>query len=686
MKRGSGTSANRCHVGAMCLDVPLLSSFVPEQFAEFSLQQKILQKEQSIKANRRQLFVSKLVDIRKQHSGQQGRHGEMQKMLNEASLAVEHSRKVNVRASKFSVLHIFFMKHTTVQLALFTVLHAFVSSAISFLQGWVVSYGLKRLKSSLIATLFTGILSPEAGSESGIPEIKAILEGAAFPQFFTVRTLMAKLIGCSLGVGSGLFIGRVGPMTSVSFIGCNLLMEASPLFRNYLEAESVKRTMLSLAVAVGMAATMYSPVGGVLFAIELTSDVWLTQNYGRTFFAAGFSGLIFRLFSFVDYSPLGKAPALVEPASLFDYPLFVAEGAVVGLLAVLMIRLAEGAAAVFRWFEHGAFGAGDRKKTTSLDFPEEEAVVFEGVEGEAGFCVEEEEEKKEEEEEKEEEGKEWRGCEMIEMEEKRDDWRNSEKESDRREECEKGRRQLSDGEVCGDAVQTAVCAAGGGEREERANERGEGEESGKRVEKRRADREERFNWDEGRKERMNRDIKGLEKSTSSFTSSSSSAITSNNTRTSQLSQLPFLTRLKEGPAEQLSLFRAASEELLEEMMKELTGTYPFLQQAHECLSFKKPCQFAALSSSHALPLKPMKVSEFAFAKLPALPESPQVFASRAEREGEVERAKVQERGGATRTLLSQPNGYNFRTACEDVIENMIQSFISGWIDEELNAM
>ncbi|KAH7822242.1 uncharacterized protein MONOS_14991 [Monocercomonoides exilis] len=77
---------------------------------------------------------------------------------------------------------------------------------------------------------------------------------------------------------------------------------------------------------------------------------------------------------------------------------------------------------------------------------------------------------------------------------------------------------------------------------------------------------------------------------------------------SQLSQLSFLTRLKEGPAEQLSLFRAASEELLEEMMKELTGTYPFLQQAHECLSFKKPCQFAGLYSSHALPLKLMKVS------------------------------------------------------------------------------
>ncbi|KAH7826253.1 uncharacterized protein MONOS_5334 [Monocercomonoides exilis] len=96
------------------------------------------------------------------------------------------------------------------------------------------------------------------------------------------------------------------------------------------------------------------------------------------------------------------------------------------------------------------------------------------------------------------------------------------------------------------------------------------------------------------------------------------SVTSNNTHTSQLSQLPFLTCLKEGHAEQLSLFRAVTEELLEEMMKELTGTYPFLQQAHECLSFKKPCQFAALSSSHALRLKPMKVSEFAFAKLAAL--------------------------------------------------------------------
>ncbi|KAH7816172.1 uncharacterized protein MONOS_18259 [Monocercomonoides exilis] len=73
----------------------------------------------------------------------------------------------------------------------------------------------------------------------------------------------------------------------------------------------------------------------------------------------------------------------------------------------------------------------------------------------------------------------------------------------------------------------------------------------------------------------------------------------------------------------------------------------------------------------------MKVSEFVFAKLPALPESQQMFVSGAEREGDVERAKVQERGGATRTLLKQPNGFNFRTVCEDVIENMIHGFVSG---------
>lgn len=53
--------------------------------------------------------------------------------------------------------------------------------------------------------------------------------------------------------------------------------------------------MLSAACAIGVASTFYSPIGGVLFSIEVTSVYFAVRNYWRGFFAACCGASVWRL-------------------------------------------------------------------------------------------------------------------------------------------------------------------------------------------------------------------------------------------------------------------------------------------------------------------------------------------------------------------------------------------------------
>jgi chloride channel 2 len=43
---------------------------------------------------------------------------------------------------------------------------------------------------------------------SGIPEMKTILRGVVLPEYLTFRTLISKVVGLTLCLGSGIPIGK----------------------------------------------------------------------------------------------------------------------------------------------------------------------------------------------------------------------------------------------------------------------------------------------------------------------------------------------------------------------------------------------------------------------------------------------------------------------------------------------
>jgi chloride channel 7 len=62
-----------------------------------------------------------------------------------------------------------------------------------------------------IASYLTAFVSPAAAG-SGIPEVKAYLNGINVPNVLSVKTLMVKLFGVALSFTGGLCIGKEGPL------------------------------------------------------------------------------------------------------------------------------------------------------------------------------------------------------------------------------------------------------------------------------------------------------------------------------------------------------------------------------------------------------------------------------------------------------------------------------------------
>uniref|UniRef100_A0A7N8Y6J8 Chloride channel 2c n=1 Tax=Mastacembelus armatus TaxID=205130 RepID=A0A7N8Y6J8_9TELE len=131
---------------------------------------------------------------------------------------------------------------------------------------------------------FTQILAPQAVG-SGIPEMKTILRGVVLKEYLTFKTFVAKVIGLTCALGSGMPLGKEGPFVHVASLCAALLSKFMSLFGGIYEVN----ILFVCEIACGVC------VAGVLFSIEVTSTFFAVRNYWRGFFAATFSAFIFRV-------------------------------------------------------------------------------------------------------------------------------------------------------------------------------------------------------------------------------------------------------------------------------------------------------------------------------------------------------------------------------------------------------
>lgn len=108
---------------------------------------------------------------------------------------------------------------------------------------------------------FTQILAPQAVG-SGIPEMKTILRGVVLKEYLTLKTFVAKVIGLTCALGSGMPLGKEGPFVHIASMCAALLSKFLSLFGGIYENESRNTEMLAAACAVGVGCCFAAPIGG----------------------------------------------------------------------------------------------------------------------------------------------------------------------------------------------------------------------------------------------------------------------------------------------------------------------------------------------------------------------------------------------------------------------------------------
>ncbi|CCM00247.1 uncharacterized protein FIBRA_02276 [Fibroporia radiculosa] len=181
---------------------------------------------------------------------------------------------------------------------------------------------------------------------TGIPEIKAILNGYVLDAFLSPWTLLIKALGLALAVASGLSLGKEGPLVHVSCCMADLI---SKMFK---EVHARKRRVLTGAAVAGVSVAFGSPLGGVLFGLEELD----TFSSGPNVMWRGFVTSVIAAMALQYIDPFGTSKLVLFQVNIteattvwrrFELIPWLILAVLGGVLGAFLIRL-NAAAAVYR--------------------------------------------------------------------------------------------------------------------------------------------------------------------------------------------------------------------------------------------------------------------------------------------------------------------------------------------------
>ncbi|KAJ0081154.1 hypothetical protein Patl1_12422 [Pistacia atlantica] len=142
-----------------------------------------------------------------------------------------------------------------------------------------------------------------AAAGSGIPEVKAYLNGVDAYSILAPGTLFVKIFGSVLGVSAGFVVGKEGPMVHTGACIASLLGQGGSRkyhltwrWLRYFKNDRDRRDLITCGAAAGVAAAFRAPVGGVLFALEEAASWWRSALLWRTFFTTAVVAIVLRAF------------------------------------------------------------------------------------------------------------------------------------------------------------------------------------------------------------------------------------------------------------------------------------------------------------------------------------------------------------------------------------------------------
>ena len=140
---------------------------------------------------------------------------------------------------------------------------------------------------------------------SGVAELIAHMNGVNYPKVFGFPTFITKVFAVVFAVVGGLTVGKEGPL---AHIGANCAVFTAYLpFRDFdrLRNDVEKRALIAAGTSAGVAAAFGAPVGGTLFAYEMSkpNTFWRFQIIWKVFFTCAFS-----VFSLAFFSGIWNIP------------------------------------------------------------------------------------------------------------------------------------------------------------------------------------------------------------------------------------------------------------------------------------------------------------------------------------------------------------------------------------------
>ena len=183
----------------------------------------------------------------------------------------------------------------------------------------------------LVVTFLVKNFAPEARGH-GVPEVMDAIyykEGIIRPVVAAVKSLAS-----ALSIGTGAAVGREGPIIQ---IGSSLGSTAGQLMTM---AVWQRITLVAAGAGAGIAATFNTPIGGVMFTVELMMPEVSVRTFLPVALATGTATFIGRIF--LGIAPAFEVPRLPElmntPASVGVLLLYCLLGAVAGVAATAFIR------------------------------------------------------------------------------------------------------------------------------------------------------------------------------------------------------------------------------------------------------------------------------------------------------------------------------------------------------------
>mmetsp|Transcript_93683 Transcript_93683/g.269798 ORF Transcript_93683/g.269798 Transcript_93683/m.269798 type:complete len:960 (-) Transcript_93683:73-2952(-) len=141
---------------------------------------------------------------------------------------------------------------------------------------------------TVLGALLVVVLGAPWASGSGVPDLKAFLNGNGIPGLFSFRTWIARGVGLILITSSGLFAGMEGPAAHLGAITAHGIAKFafSARLTGGLLPPMGHRTsceFVAQGIAIGVASAFGAPVGGVLFSFEEASSFWSKALTWRSF-------------------------------------------------------------------------------------------------------------------------------------------------------------------------------------------------------------------------------------------------------------------------------------------------------------------------------------------------------------------------------------------------------------------